>query len=132
MSTEQQDRIDHLESLLRDRDRQELEAKAVAAAAAEATANATDAATRLAAAAAERETVRRGAFVSYYLSKADPLAPIDAAAIEEAIPATGWPPGTDPSQFTFTTGAPLRADETTSIADTVLGKALAALAPLRI
>jgi hypothetical protein len=121
---ELQQRIDHLEQLLREKDAAELKAKADAAEQKAKTEDALAAAARVEAASAEREQIRRGAWVSYYLGKADPNARVDLAAIDEAVPADAdkWPPGTDPSMYAFSGGS--TAKNQPDISQTHMGKLL--------
>src|SRR5437660_1265940 len=100
-SSELQSRVDHLEKMLRDKDVADAQARAERDALEAATAAVTDAATRAEAAKQERETIRRGAWVNHYIAHADQNAPIDFAAIDEAVPADceRWPPGTSEATF---------------------------------
>ncbi len=122
--TELQNRIDHLESLLRERERKEAEARTAALASEQAAQDAKDVEARVAAVAEERERVRRGAHLNYILASAPPDAPLDPAALLKQVPDTGWPPGVDATQFVFNTG-PVSLD--VDVGTTALGKALAAL-----
>lgn len=126
MSTlsELQNRIDSLEAVLREKERTEAEAKAAALLAQEQTDAAKDIEARAAAAAAERETIRRGSWLNHLLGEAGADAVINFAELEKGIPATGFAPGSDESQFVFTGGPVAKEAE---ISTTTLGKALTAL-----
>jgi hypothetical protein len=122
--TELQNRVDHLEALLRERDRKRVEEQAAALAAQQATDAAKDAEARAMAAAAEREQIRRGAWLSHLLGQSATDAPVDFAAMGQQVPATGWPPGADESNYVFTGGTlPKEPD----VANTALGRTLASL-----
>lgn len=130
---EQQATIDHLQSLLRDRDVAESTARTERETREAATASATTAATRAEAASAERERIRRGAFVNAAIAAADPSMPFDFANV--VIPdGDVWPQGTDPSMFAMSDGAAIRAADNASadVANTTMGKMLLGLAPKRI
>lgn len=122
--SELQNRVDHLEALLRDRDRKQAEEQAAAIAAEQATHNAKDAEARATAAAAEREQVRRGAWLNHLLAGQPADSPLDFVALAARVPVTGFPPGVEASSFAFTGGS---ASPEPDVATTTLGKALAAL-----
>lgn len=130
-AAELQSRVDHLEGLLAERDRKEAETRAAALAAQQATDDAKAAAERVAAAAAEREQIRRGSWTSHLLAQADPAAVFDPAALDSQIPKDEgqWPPGVNPADFVLTGGARIRPEEKVDVAQTTLGKMLAALTP---
>ena len=123
-TAELQNRVDHLESILRERERQQTEERAAALAAQQATDAAKDSEARATAAAADRERIRRGAHLNCFLAAAPSDAPVDPVALLARVPATGWPPGVDETQFIFTGGA---ITPEIDVSGTTLGKALAAL-----
>ena len=127
---ELQSRVDHLETILRDRDRAEASTKAAAIEAANKTADAKTLAARAEASAAEVEAVRRGSWVSHLLATADQSEAVNFANLASHIPADLWPPGVDQNSFTFT-GGTLKPANTIDVAATYLGKAFAALAPIK-
>src|SRR5262245_42626381 len=94
-AAELQSRVDHLEGLLAERDRKDAETRAAALAAQQVTDDAKSAAERAEAAKAERETIRRGAWVNHLLAQADPNAPVNFQAVDAGIPKDEgqWPPG---------------------------------------
>jgi hypothetical protein len=127
-ATELQNRVDHLESLLRDRDAKEAAARAEELAKRQATESAADAAARVEAAAIEREQIRKGSWTSHLIQAADPSAPLDLIEIGKSIPADGsWPPGTREDQFTVI--GKLKPEDLLTVEQTTLGKMLAALTP---
>ena len=130
-NAELQAQVDRLTSNLAERDRKVAEDKAAAIAAQEATDAAKSAAERAQAAAAERETIRRGTWVNHMLGQAKPGEPVDFMAIDAAIPKDEgqWPPGVDPASFVLTGGGRIRPEEKTDVASTTLGRMLAALTP---
>lgn len=75
----------------------------------------------------DQEKVRRGLWFRHLLENADKTAPLDAAAINAAIPPEpdAWPDGIDP----FAVAAPASPDDF-NVATSTLGKALAAMQPL--
>jgi hypothetical protein len=123
-ASELQNRVDHLEGLLRERDRKEAEERAARAAAQQATDEAKTAAARAEAATAEREQIRRGAWTSHLIAATDPAAQVDFGEI--TIPKDGWPPGTNENQYVFT-GGKLKKEDVIDVESTSLGKMLAAL-----
>jgi len=123
-NAELQNRVDHLEALLRERDRKQVEEQAAALAAQQATDSAKDAEARATAAAAEREQIRRGAWLNHLLGEQPADAAVDFAALDARIPANGFPPGVDVSSFVFTGGSVVPELD---VAKTTLGKALAGL-----
>jgi hypothetical protein len=129
-TAELQSRVDHLEDILRTRDRVEAETKAAAIEAANKTADAKTLAARTEAASAEVEAVRRGSWVSHLLATADQSEAVNFASLASRIPGDQWPPGVDPNSFTFTGGI-LKPADTINVAETHMGKAFAALAPIK-
>lgn len=121
---ELQARLDHAEAELRKRDREQAEARTAATAAQNKTDDAIAIAERMASATAATERIRRGAHASALIAQQDPQAPIDFAALEKLIPATGWPDGLDESKFTITASPP--KEKTTVTANTLMGAMLAA------
>jgi len=119
---ELQQRVAHLEHTLRERDKADAKAKADALAAANVLADAKATAERADAAAAERETIRRGAHLSALLAKADPKAPVDFAALEKKIPAEGFPTGFNESTLVLL-GMP-KKDAASDTNTTSMGKLL--------
>jgi hypothetical protein len=130
---ELQNRIDHLENILRERDRKEAAAKAAAIEAANATQDAKSLAARSEAATAEIETVRRGAWVSHLIKTGDQTEAVSFVALAAKIPPDLWPPGKSASDYSFSGGTVAPAD-IIDVATTYMGKALqsmAALAPIK-
>lgn len=129
--TELQSQVDRLTQLITERDRQDAEARAAAKAARAATDEAKSADERAKAAAEERESIRRGSWVSVLLGKADPGSPVDLSEIQKAIPSdpNAWPDGVDPSSFVLLGGARIRPEEKKDIAATHLGKLLFSIRP---
>jgi hypothetical protein len=125
-ATELQSRVDHLETLLRDRDRTEAETKAKAMEAANATADAKTLAARTEAATLEIEQVRRGAWVSHLIATADQSEAVNFASLASHIPVDQWPPGKSPADYSFSGGVVKPAD-TIDVANTHMGRALAGL-----
>jgi hypothetical protein len=127
---ELQSRVDHLETILRTRDRADATDKAAAIEAANKTADAKTLAARAEASAAEVEAVRRGSWVSHLLATADQSEAVNFTNLASHIPADLWPPGVDPNSFTFA-GGTLKPADAINIAETHMGKALAALTPIK-
>ncbi len=125
---ENENRIFHLESILRERDRVEAETKSKALEAERNTQDAKTLEARSQAALAEIEQVRRGSWFSHLIAAGDQAAAVDFSAL--VIPKEGWPPGTSPADYSFT-GGTLKAADTIDVASTYLGKAFAALAPIK-
>lgn len=121
---ELQTRVDHLESLLRERDRKDAEAAAASLAAKNATDDAKLTAAKAEAAKAEIENIRRGSWLNHLLGQAPPAAPVDFAALDQKIPAEGFPPGVDPSMFQYSGGV-IPKEVTIDIAKTHIGRLLA-------
>jgi hypothetical protein len=67
--------------------------------------------------------IRRGSWTSYYISKANPDAPLDLLAVDEAIPPESdrWPPNVNPSDFHFSGGKPTNQID---VSETFMGKLL--------
>jgi hypothetical protein len=120
---EAQARIDHLESILKDRDRHDAEAKGAALAAENATSDAVLMAAKAEAAKAEIETLRKGSWLNFLLGQTPPAAPVDFAALDQQIPAAGWAPGVDPNSFMLT-GGKLPKEVTIDVTKTHLGTLL--------
>jgi hypothetical protein len=130
-NAELQTQVDRLTGMLAERDRKDAEAKAAEVIAAQASDDAKAAAERAQAAAAEREQIRRGSWVNHLLGQAKPDVPVNFAEIDAAIPKDEgqWPPGVEPSSFVLTGGARIRPEEKTDVANTTLGRMLAAMTP---
>lgn len=126
---ELQIQVDRLTAILAERDRKAAEEKAAAIAAQEASEDAKNAAERAEAADAERETIRRGTWINHLLGQAKPDEQVDFAAITAAIPKDDWPPNVRPEDFTLTGGLRIRAEQKTGVANTTLGRMLAAKTP---
>lgn len=131
-SSELQNRVDHLESILRDRDRKEADARAAALAAQNATDDAKTIAAKAEAAIAEREAIRRGAWTSHLIATAAPAAPVDFTSLGERIPAdkSAWPPNSPESSFAFGPGI-VPKEAQFDVTQTTLGKMLTSLTPIK-
>ena len=127
--SELQNRVDHLENILRTRDRTEAATKAAAIEAANNTQDAKALAARAEASAAEIETVRRGAWVSHLIANADQSEAVNFASLAAHIPVDQWPPGKSPADYSFSGGIVKPAD-IIDVGATYLGKALAKLLPI--
>jgi hypothetical protein len=130
-TAELQNRVDHLETLLRDRDRTEAETKSKALEAEHNTQDTKTLAARSEAATLEIETVRRGAWVSHLIATADQSEAVNFASLASHIPVDQWPPGKSPADYSFSGGTVAPAD-IIDVATTHMGKALAALAPIKL
>ncbi len=121
---ELQARVDHLESLLRARDKKDAEAAAAALAAKNATDDAVLTAAKSEAAKKEIEDIRRGSWLNHLLGTVPKDAPVDFAALDQQIPAEGFPPGVDPSMFQYS-GGTIPKDAQIDVAKTHMGRLLA-------
>ena len=127
---ELQNRVDHLENILRTRDRTEAAAKAAAIEAANNTQDAKTLAARSEAATLEIEQVRRGAWISHLIATADQSEAVNFASLASHIPVDQWPPGKSAADYSFGPGI-VPPEAQINVAETHMGRQLAALAPLK-
>ncbi len=124
--SELQNRVDHLESILRERDRTEAATKVAAIEAQHKTDDAKTLAARSEAATLEIEQIRKGSWISHLLATADQSEAVNFGSLSAKIPSDLWPPGVDPNSFSFS-GGTLKKEDVIDVSLTSMGKAFAAL-----
>ena len=123
--------VDRLTAILAEKDRKAAEERVSAVTAQQSSDDARAATERAEAAKAERETIRRGSWINHLLGQAKPDEQLDFAALDAAVPKDEgqWPPNTRPEDYVLTGGLRIRPEQKSDVANSTLGRMLAAMKP---